>query len=333
MAAQRAPPPMDRIPPPKEAPVNQRPALRAYLDLTMAMILVGSSVAAGKFMIQELPVHLASALRFCCAALLIVPLLLILEGIPRLSLRSWAILFVQAACGSFLFNVFLLAGLARTTAGAAGIITSTTPACMGLTAFAVLGERPSRRVVAGIALSMAGILAVNLHDAGPDVGADMGALAGNLLVLCAVMAETFFLLLRKCIPEPVSPLAVSTVMTVFGLALFTPGALVQARGFDFAAVSWASWSVVAYYGAFVTVAAYLFWFSGVARVGAGTAGVFTAVMPVSALILSALLLGEAVTPAALAGCALVLAGIACISAPARRGPGRGRETRAAARGR
>ena len=320
---------MDRIPPSKEAPVNQRPALRAYLDLTMAMILVGSSVAAGKFMIQELPVHLASALRFGCAALLIVPLLLILEGIPRLSLRSWAILFVQAACGSFLFNVFLLAGLARTSAGAAGIITSTTPACMGLTAFAVLGERPSRRVVAGIALSVAGILAVNLHDAGTD----MGALAGNLLVLCAVMAETFFLLLRKLIPEPVSPLAVSTIMTVFGLALFTPGALVQARGFDFAAVSWGSWGVVAYYGAFVTVAAYLFWFSGVQRVGAGTAGVFTAVMPVSALVLSALFLGEAVTPAALAGCALVLAGIACISAPARRGPGRARERRAAAQGR
>ena len=202
-----------------------------------------------------------------------MPLLLILEGVPRLSLRSWAILFVQAACGSFLFNVFLLAGLARTTAGAAGIITSTTPACMGLTAFAVLGERPSRRVVAGIALSVAGILAVNLHGAGPGVGTDMGALAGNLLVLCAVMAETFFLLLRKCIPEPVSPLA--RVHDHDGLRpgpCSRPGALVQARGFDFGAVSWGSWGVVAYYGAFVTVAAYLFWFSGGRARGRGHGG-------------------------------------------------------------
>ena len=46
-------------------------------------------------------------------------------------------------------------------------------------------------------------------------------------------------------------------------------------------------------------------------------------MPVSALILSALFQGEAVTPAALAGCALVLAGIACISAPAPARPGPG----------
>lgn len=293
--------------------MRSRPPLGACLNLAMAMLLVGSSVAAGKFMILELPAHLASALRFACAALVIVPLTLFLEGVPRLSARSWGILFVQAACGSYLFNVFLLAGLERTTAGAAGIITSTTPACMGLTALLFLGERPSRGALAGIALSVAGVLAVNLRH----TGADAGALAGNALVLCAVMAETFFLLLRKRIHEPVSPLAVSAAMTVFGLLLFTPGALVQARGFDFAAVSAASWGVVAYYGLFVTVAAYLFWFSGVARVGAGTAGVFTAVMPVSALVLSALLLGETVTPGALAGCGLVLAGILCTAVPPR----------------
>lgn len=290
--------------------MTTRPPLRAYLDLAMAMILVGSSVAAGKFMIQELPAHLASALRFACASAIIVPLLLILEGFPRLSLRSWGILFIQAACGSYLFNIFLLAGLERTTAGAAGIITSTTPACMGITALVILRERLPRAAVAGIALSVAGVMIVNAQS-----GADMGDIMGNLLVLCAVIAETFFLLLRKLIPERISPLTVSAVMTVFGLALFTPGAVVQGRGFDFAAVSWASWGTVAYYGLFVTVAAYLFWFSGVQRVGAGTAGIFTAVMPVSALLLSALLLGEDITPSALAGCGLVLAGIVCISLP------------------
>lgn len=299
---------------------------RAYFDLTMAMILVGSSVVAGKFMIIELPPHLASALRFAFAALIIVPLLLILEGLPRLSRRSWCILFIQALCGSFLFNVFLLKGLTMTGAGAAGIITSTTPACMGLIALTVLREPLSPRAMAGILLSVTGLMAVNMTT-GPNTNLDMGTLAGNGLILCAVLAESLFLLLRKTVPEPVSPLAVATIMTCFGLALFTPGALAESRDFDFSAVSWPTWAAVAYYGAFVTVAAYLFWFSGVVRVSAGTAGVFTSIIPISALLLSALLLGEPVTGAHLGGCGLVLAGIWCISArPPRSQPEVGRMT-------
>lgn len=298
--------------------MSQSPPLRACLDLSMAMILVGSSVVAGKFMIVEMPPHLASALRFAFAAILIVPLLFILEGVPRLSARSWGILFVQAACGSFLFNVFLLGGLSLTGAGAAGIITSTTPACMGLIALVVLGERPTRRAATGIALSVAGVMAVNIQA----TGFETGSLVGNGLILCAVLAESLFLLLRKTVREPVSPLAVSTAMTCFGLILFTPGALIQAHGFDFGAVSWATWGTVAYYGAFITVAAYLFWFSGVMQVDAGTAGVFTAIMPVSAVALSMLLLGEPLSPAHVAGCTLVLAGIWCISRPGGRRPAR-----------
>ncbi|BBD07322.1 DMT family transporter [Desulfovibrio ferrophilus] len=292
----------------------QQPSFRAYFDLTMAMILVGSSVVAGKFMIIELPPHLASAMRFLFAVMLIVPLLYILEGIPRLSTRSWIILFIQAVCGSFLFNVFLLKGLTMTDAGAAGIITSTTPACMGIIALIVLREKLTSRAVAGIALSVGGIMAVNLQ--GMSVG--LGTLAGNGLILCAVLAEALFLLLRKTVREPVSPLAISSIMSCFGLILFIPGALMESQGFDFAAVSLATWGTVAYYGAFITVAAYLFWFSGIVQVNAGTAGIFTSVMPVSAVLLAALILGDPITPAHIGGCGLALAGIWCISIPARK---------------
>lgn len=287
------------------------PPFRAWADLTLAMVIVGSSVVAGKYMIVELPIFLASALRFAFAAALIVPLQYIMEGWPRVSRRSLCIMAAQAACGGFLFNVLLLSGLRTTTAAAAGIITSTTPAAMGLMGLVLMGERPTRRGLAGIVLAVGGVLAVNLHGIGDGLGGS--TLAGNMLVLGAVLAEAAFLLLRKTVPEPLSPLAVSTLMTVFGLVFFTPAALYQAQGFDFGAVGAGSWLTVAYYGVVVTVAAYLFWFSGVTQVSAQTAGVFTAVMPVSAVVLSALVLGEAITAGHLAGAGLVLGGIWCIS--------------------
>lgn len=294
-------------------PTPAAPPLGAYASLALAMVIVGSSVVAGKMLVAELPVQLASALRFACAALVLVPLLLAREGWPRVSARSLAVMLAQAACGGLLFNVLLLQGLRSTSAGAAGIITSTTPAAMACIAFLVLGERPTRRALAGVALSVLGVAAINLHSVADGSGnPGSAALGGNLLVLGAVLAESLFLLLRKAVPEPLSPLAVSTLVTVFGLALFAPGAAVEARSFDFAAVGAASWATVAYYGLVVTVAAYLLWFRGVTRVGAGTAGIFTAVMPVSAVGLSALVLDEALGWGHLAGAGLVLAGIWCI---------------------
>ena len=287
--------------------------LYAYVCLTLAMVLVGSSVVAGKVMVAELPVFLASELRFVLALAILLPLIRWREGgLPRISRRSWLLLGGQSLCGSFLFTVFLLWGLTRTGPSSAGIITATTPACMGIIAWLFLGDRPSRRTGAGIALSVLGVLAINLVRSGGGVsGSD--PLTGNLLVLGAVVFESLFLLVRKTVPEPLSPLAVSTVISLFGLLWFLPMGLVEAAAMDFGAVSATGWLTVGYYGVFVTVLAYLFWFAGITKVAASTAGVFTAVMPVSALVLSALVLGEPVGWPQLAGCGLVLGGILLLS--------------------
>ena len=65
-----------------------------------------------------------------------------------------------------------------------------------------------------------------------------------------------------------------------------------------------------YFGAVFTVLAYLFWFTGVARVSGAVAGAFTAIMPVTAVVLSCTFLGETFTLSHAAGMALVLGAIA-----------------------
>lgn len=290
-----------------------RSSIAAYINLTLAMIIVGSSVVAGKIMVAELPVHLASALRFALALCVLLPVLWLREGgLPSLSRRSWLLLAGQSLCGSFLFTVCLLYGLALTTPASAGIITATTPACMGLIAWVFMAERLTPRAGLGMVLSVAGLLAVGA--AGRAAGGSAPApLAGNLLVVGAVLFESLFLLVRKGVREPLSPLAAATVISLFGLVWFLPGGVAELAHADLAAVSLVGWLSVAYYGAVVTVLAYVFWFAGVTRVAASTAGVFTAVMPVSALALSALVLDEPVSPAQLAGCACVLGGIVLLS--------------------
>jgi drug/metabolite transporter (DMT)-like permease len=89
----------------------------------------------------------------------------------------------------------------------------------------------------------------------------------------------------------VTALTIASLTSCFGLLLFAPFAAYQAWSFDFAAVTLPGWAAVAYYG-LGTVAAYVLWYRGVSRVPASTAGVFTGVQPVSAVVLSILLLNE-----------------------------------------
>ncbi len=285
----------------------------AYINLTLAMIIVGSSVVAGKIMVAELPVFFSSLLRFLIALIILLPFIFMREGgLPRLSRRSWGLLAMQSLCGSFLFTVFLLYGLTFTSPASAGVITSATPACMGILAWLFLKDRPSIRTACGIVVSVVGVMVINLVQ---DVGGVSGGspLLGNLLVLGAVLFESLFLLVRKSVPEPLSPLAVSTIISIFGLLWFLPMGVYEGMTMEMSSISITGWLSVLYYGAFVTVLAYLFWFAGITKVPASTAGIFTAVMPVSALVLSAVVLSEPIGWPQLLGCACVLGGIVLIS--------------------
>lgn len=281
-----------------------------HFCLAAAMALVGSSVVAGEIMIRHFPIHLGSLLRFALASAIIVPFWLLIEpGLPRLRPRTWLILAGQTLCGSALFTIFVLHGLRWTSPASAGIITSTTPACMGLLAWIILGERPGGRVLAGIALSVAGIAILNL--AGTQ-GGQGGSWTGNLLVAAAVVVESLFLLVRKSIPEKLSPLATSSIISVLATFFFMPLGLTQARGFAFEALPMEAWWCVLYYAVAVTIVAYLCWFAGVTRVTASVAGIFTGILPVSALAVSALFLGQDIGMPHLIGCALAMASIALI---------------------
>ena len=131
--------------------------LGAYIQLTLAMMIVGSSIVVGKLVIVSFPVFLAAGLRFTVGSMVLLPLLLWQEGAHfPVSKRDWFISFLQALTGAFLFTIFLFFGLKFTNAVEAGIIiiTSTTPAVVGLLSFLFLREKLSLNKNIGIALAV-----------------------------------------------------------------------------------------------------------------------------------------------------------------------------------
>jgi drug/metabolite transporter (DMT)-like permease len=288
--------------------------LIAYLELTLAMAIVGSSVVVGKLLIASFPVFLGAGLRFAIASAILLPMLIRSDkGIPSITRKDWLFLFLQTLTEVFLFSVFLLYGLKFTTAAESGIITSTTPAVLGLISFLFLKERLTWNKAAGIAFTLFGILAINL--VGTSASSERGAnpLLGNLLVFGAVIGEALFTIFRKAASEKVTPLAGATLMSILGFLMFLPFAIYEARPFDFSRATIADWFPVVYYGIVVTVIAFILWFRGLSKVPASTAAVFTGVWPVSAVLLSYIILKEQFVVSHLLGIVCVLLGIGFIA--------------------
>jgi drug/metabolite transporter (DMT)-like permease len=286
----------------------------AYCELTLAMMIVGSSVVVGKVITAHFPVFMVSMLRLAVG----LPVLLLLThraggSAASIRKRDYLALFLQALTGIVLFNVLLLYALHYTTATNSGIITSMTPAVIGIISWLCLHERLSWKAGAGIALSVCGVLAINVLGAATHADHGSAPLLGSLLAFGAVVGEALFTIFRKLTADRLSSLRSATLVTIFGLVIFAPVGLYQASSFDFGQVSAQDLILLLYYGVGVTALAYLLWFSGVEKVPASTAAVFTGVLPVSTVILSAIFLGEHSSSAHLVGLACVLGGIGLIT--------------------
>lgn len=262
----------------------------AYIQLIGAMVIVGSNIALSKLITVGFPVFLAAALRFALASLVLLVLLLkSANGFPRIEKRDLLILFLQSLTGNFLYTIFLLYGLKLTSAAESGVISGTVPAVIGLISFLFLRERLSWSKWLGIGLVVVGMMIMN-GQAGGDH--ETGNMLGNLLIVGAVIGEALWSTLSKATAGRVSPLALACVTSCFGFLLFLPVAIYQSLNFDFAAVPLMGWGEIAYYGLIGTVGAYLLWYQAVVKVSATTAGVFTGIAPVSAVVLSYVILGE-----------------------------------------
>lgn len=292
--------------------------MRGYCYLATAMALVGSTVAASKIIGTGLPPFTATALRFAIA-LPCFALLMALTGarLPRLEPRDWLLLAVQAIAGSVGYTALLIAGLQRASAVDGGIILGTLPLVSAAIAIVLLGERPGKATLAAIVAAAFGVWLMMRHSAGAD-GAR--SLAGNALILGAVLCEGLFILLNKRLRQPVAPLALSTLMTGFGLA-FSAAASVAEAPWNLS-LSAPAVAAVAYYALLPTVGGFLLWYAGAARVNGAEAALFTALAPVSAVALAAGLLGESLAPAQLAGMACVLGAVLALGWPAGRPRGK-----------
>ena len=283
------------------------------------MAIFGSGTPVSKLVTDAFPVFLASGIRMLLAAAALVPLMVFEvrrapgpeRWLPGMTRADWARIGAIAVAGMFLFSVFMLYGMKEVSGSVGSIVMATTPAVTAAGSVIFLRDRLDRWKAIAIATAVGGVLAVNLGSTGGGGGGDV--LVGSLLVFGAVCGEAAYTLIGKRLTADLTPMAVAALAACLATVLFLGPALAEVGDVDWGSVAADDWLALAWWGLGTMGIGSVIWYLGVQRVPGTTASAFMGVMPISALLLSYLLLGESFEPIHAVGMAAVLTGIVAVT--------------------
>jgi drug/metabolite transporter (DMT)-like permease len=169
-------------------------------------------------------------------------------------------------------------------------------------------ERLSGRRLAGVALGFAGVVVIKgperLLAFDPQALGSWAVLAGTFsYALAGVWAKRF---LRG---QP--PMVAAAGMLTGSTVVMVPVALAM-EGLPSLALSVTTWGAIAYIAVVATAGAYLLYYRVLAMAGAGNLLLCTLMIPPVALFLGVAVLGEDLSPQALAGFGLIALGLGVI---------------------
>src|SRR3978361_246036 len=294
-------------PPPVRDPVrwlNQQP----YLLLTLTALFWAGNIVLARYVAGHIPPMTLSCVRWIGAFFVLPPF-----AWPYLR-RDWpalrgrpGLMLALSASGFAYNNAASYWAMQYTEALNALLIQSSGPLFVALWSLLLFGVRLTWAQMAGIAISLAGVLTILLRG-------DVGALAGirfnkgDVLFASAILSFGLYSALMPRRPAT-HPLSLIIFTIGCGAMLLVPGAIWEFHAglrlqFDLLTVTTLIYVVI-----FASSLAYLFFNRGIALIGPNRAAPFLHLVPVFGSAMAILLLGEQPRLFHLVGYLLVLGGV------------------------
>ena len=271
----------------------------AVLAAAATGVQVGAAITATRYVAADISPASLAFLRYAIGVACLVPPLMF----ARVRFARADILPIAAlGIGQFGVLIALLNyGLRTVPAGRGALIFATFPLLTLVVAALVGHERVTRGKLIGILLTLAGVaLALG------DKLAGSGSLLGEFAILasaatgavCSVLYRPY---LRRYPTLPVSAFA----MAAAAAALLVPAAFDDLAVAPFS-LTGGAWAAIVFIG-LSSGGGYVLWLWALKTIAATRVTVFLALSPITAAVLGALFLGEAIT-------AMMIAGVACVAA-------------------
>jgi len=264
---------------------------RDWSLLALLSVLWGGSFFFNGVVLRELPPLTVVLLRVTIAAIILLPLLWVYRiGFPK-GVSGWTPFFAIALLNNILPFCLIVVGQTYIPSGLASILNATTPLFTVLVMAAAGDEKLHMRRVAGVVAGLIGVII--LH--GQELGFQSGEGIGILLCLAAAFSYGLSALYarRKLSDSP--PLATATFQMLASSLMMTVIAAIFERPWQLSMPGVTTWLAVIGLAALSTALAYIVFFQILRRSGSTNVMLVTLLIPVTAILLGYLVLGESVS--------------------------------------
>jgi drug/metabolite transporter (DMT)-like permease len=280
---------------------NDRIDARDWSLLGLLSILWGGSFFFNGLVLKELPPLTVVFLRVAIAAIILLPLLFVYRiRLPK-GLSGWRPFFAIGFLNNVLPFSLIVIGQTYIPSGLASILNATTP-LFTVVVMAIAGEEKLHlRRIAGVVAGLIGVII--LH--GDGFGFETGQTIGILLCLAAAFSYGLSALLARKVLSNSPPLGTATFQMLASAAMMTVVAGLVERPWQLPMPDAATWLAVIGLAALSTALAYIVFFQILRRSGATNVMLVTLLIPVTAILLGYLVLGESISSREIIG-ALVI---------------------------
>lgn len=264
---------------------------RDWLLLGLLSVLWGGSFFFNGVVLKELPPFTLVLLRVALAALMLLPLLRLYRIRFPVGLSGWKPFIAIGLFNNVLPFSLIVVGQTFVPSGLASILNATTPLFTVAVMTAAGEEKLQARRIAGVIVGLIGVII--LH--GDGLGLERGQGLGILLCLAGALSYGVSALVARRLPSDVPPLGAATFQLLVSTAMMTVVAGVVERPWHLPMPGVTTWLAAIGLAALSTALAYIVFFQIVRRSGATNVMLVTLLIPVTAILLGVLVLGEAIS--------------------------------------
>ena len=273
----------------------------------VAIIIFGSTFPVSKPVLEVVDPFVFGSSRFLLSGLGILAFLWLRGWRPRYRRQDLPMLAAASVCFGT-FHALWGFGLPLIPASTAAILMATSPV-FGALIDTARGNRPRPLAWAGMAVAFAGVVCV-INNSFDHLEIPEGQLLGGDLWLANALCWALYSGFGAPLSNRLGAVPAVATTTLGGALLLAPLALLfgwQEHGIDRLDTGlWLQYAYMAVVGAGLSLLA---WYGALRRLGTTRGIAYMYLVPVAATLLSWAFLGEAITPARLAGMAAVLLGV------------------------
>ncbi|MDK4740773.1 DMT family transporter [Rhizobium sp. CNPSo 3464] len=274
-------------------------------------ILWGGSFLFNGILVHELPLFTIVAARVALAAIALHVIVRMTGQVMPHDRRAWAAFFGMGVLNNAIPFLLIVWGQTHIASGLASILNATTPLFAVVVAhFLTTDEKMTGNRLIGVIVGFAGVALM----IGPSV---LSSLGSNVLAQLSVLGAAFSYSLagifgRRFRRMGLAPIIPTAGQVTASTILLLPLALLVDHPWTLGMPSAETWMALAGLAILSTAIAYVLFFRILATAGATNLMLVTFLIPVSAILLGALILGEQLQPKHFIGMAMIAAGLTAI---------------------